>query len=237
MEFGHKRPFLLEGIDGCSIDAVIISEGLAGQSGQVTIERTLPGRAITLQLSAVLPYENHRQDMLDEILAVFDPTLDGKLRIITKNADFEIDCYPMSVPLPEKTAVGYKYNFEVKLFADDPFFKRGAEISKQFTENYNYIHSRSTVHVPMKVIFPAGYSGPFSVNGVGTTMMGYNGIRILDTSDASLVDEQGNDVSQFMNCTAEMDQTYLKYGKNLVFCMQNSGAVELRYYEYALGVL
>lgn len=238
MEFGWKKPYLLEKIDCCSGDTIIIAESLAGESGQITIDRKMPGKSITLELSAVIPYDAYTAERrLQDIQALFDPLLDGTLQVYTPFTVYTIDCAPTAEVYPEKTGVWYKYNFAVHLKSDDSCFKKGTPVPVTLSQYSTTVRSSSAPALPVRVTFPEGFLGRFDINGAGITIgSALTAACTLDTKEMILRDSQGNPINNKINFAAPIEKIRLRCGKNTVHCDMTAGDVLMEYDELVGGV-
>lgn len=239
MTFGYKKPYLLEKIDCCSGDAVIIAESLAGCSGQITIDKKMPGKSIQLDLSVVLPGLDAEtlENRLQYIRSLFDPMLSGVLTVRTPSTYYTIDCYSLQSVLPEKQAANYKYNFHINLKSDSAYFKKGAPVTKVITSSTYSINSDSVPDVPMIITFPSGYSGLFTVRGRSITLRTLPSAAILNTENMSLLDELGNDMSQYYSINSAVDKLRLRYGTNSIATTLSSGqSITVQFYDLSGGV-
>lgn len=238
MEFGWKKPYLLEKIDCCSGDTIIIAESLAGESGQITIDRKMPGKSITLELSAVIPYDAYTAERrLQDIQSLFDPLLNGTLQVYTPFCVYTIDCAPTADIYPEKTGVWYKYSFSVHLKSDDSYFKKGVPVPVTLSQYSTTVNSSSAPALPVRVTFPAGFTGRFDIGGSGITVAtATNDITTLDTKEMVLRDSQGNAINNRLNFSTPIEKIRLRCGKNTVHCDMTAGDVLMEYDELVGGV-
>lgn len=244
--FGHA-PFYFERFDACSIDAVISAQRIIGRPGQVTTDKSMPGRTITADLAVAIPDRKRLHRELEKIIAAFDPMHSGLLTIRTETGVYEIECSPMAQPLPEKTAVWYDWKFSVKLMADFPYFRKPGKIIKNEYDNDGWLEfmSNSPVLTPFKAVIPATYTSYFTLENNYTKQELYiinptsstKPELTLDTWDLSLKDSDGNDHFEFVNVSSGVAFTdfYIAPGKNK-FHLNTPGNIPISFYEYVVGV-
>ncbi len=242
--FGFRKPFFLERIDAVSIQGAFSTDVLAQSVGQITVSKTLAARSIVCDFGLFLTDKESRDKILNDMVALFNPLSNGVLKIETSNNTYEIDCYPNAVPSIQKNDNVYSvYRFTVDFICDYPYFRKSGLITKNLKPKNGYtdIYSNSAVDTPVEIVVPANTGYPINNNTIGSgfTVNNPSDKKIfINTKDFTVIDEDGKDVSNYIDATADLGDFYLKYGYNHIFCPCTAEKpVALRYYDYALGVV
>ena len=166
--------------------------------------------------------------------AVFRIEPDEKLTVITKNDVYKIECRPQNFPTFKRDEVKFVYRFDVDFVADSPYWQKGAEILLTLSNAKTLVYSNNNIDLPMKIIFPAGVSTLFNVNGKGFTLKAHDIPLTVNTQNFKVTNAGGQNCNQYIDATAQLDEVYFKYGQNKIICSPFNN-VQIFYYNLSFG--
>ncbi len=236
MMFRDKAPLYLEKIDATSLACVFSTDTLCRSVGRVTTYKTVGARAIVCDFALVINNENVY--LLDEIIALFNPSLSGTMTIITGNAVYEIDCYPQAVPNIQKDSDVYSvYRFSVDFVCDYPYFRQKGIIKKPLTQGENIINIRSMVQTPVEIYIPDCTNGAvISIPTATIKILPSNSPITVNTRLFTAYNSEGNEVTNLIDLSSDIEDFKLNYRKNII-TLNGAESAELRYYNLFLGVI
>lgn len=244
LTFGAARPFLLEKLDGVSIDAALTAEAPIGRDGQVITLSRLPGRSIVAQVAVYLPDRRDRKHYFDDVfLPALLPPPAGTYCTLTIDDGldtYSIDCHPSSVPMPVRQDSPAVYRAEISLTADSAFFRKNGAITAVFTPDITTNH---TLWVPTHgpsypvITLKEGYNREFSLNGkslwISQTLPED---VIVNTQTFDIKTASGSDATEYIDPSRDIDAMFLTYGNNAVH-LSGVGNVLITYDILSLGVI
>lgn len=237
LEFWDKAPLYLESIDATSLSGNFAVSTLARSVGQVTDYRTVGSRTIICNCAV---WVTDGDQILDEIIALFNPLRTGTLTITTDSGEYEIDCYPQAVP-QIKNDDNRKdiYRFEVDFVCDYPFFRESHNVKKNLNAGTTKIYSDSVIDTPVEIAIPARDTETLFVlaNSVGNfalSVLPCSEQITVDTKTFTAVSENGQDISNKIAVASQIEDFKLVYGLNSI---TSSVPFTLCYYNLTLGVI
>lgn len=242
-EFGEKAPYFLEKIDSTSISGVFTTDIIPDRVGQVTTSKTFGGRTVVCELAIVFSSADMRmfkKQILSEIIECFNPLSNGTLEIETDSGSYRIKCHPQESPKFDNGKLPYTYRFTVDFVCDYPYFKSTRANKKELPANTSIvINSRSiidnreiAVTVPS---FDANFSLTNKTTGKEIRLKKFGGGRVtLDILNFELKTGSGEDVSQFIDITCDIEDFCLKHGENEISANLNAA---IEYSDILLGVI
>lgn len=235
LEFGDTAPLYLEKIDATSLSGVFSADTLARSAGQITTYKSFGARAVPCDFAVVIGKENAY--LLDEIVALFNPSLSGILTISAGSGIYEIDCYPQAVPNIKMDDKVYKvYRFSVDFVCDYPYFRQKGIITKSLSVGENIVNIRSTVPTPVEIYIPNCENGAvLSIPTAKVKVLPNNYPVTVNTRLFTAVNSEGYEVNA-IDVSSDIEEFRLNYGKNIVTLSGTDTAV-LRYYNLFLGVI
>lgn len=228
--FDNRRLFV-ESIDMTGSTGIHTVESLAFSDGQTTIAHQLGAK--TIPCSFALADKKGDMWLRQHLPLFFDPKTEGTLTVYSGTEQYSIRCYPQNIPVFKRDAVPYVWRFDVDFVADFPYWSRGKR-SIQLAYYSTAVKSSSPFDTPVRIAFPAGSATPFEINGKGCTIASRDVPVVIDTKDFSVRDAQGNDKNYLIDATAPLDEMYLKYGDNNIFCPVYTG-VEVSFDILSMG--
>jgi hypothetical protein len=244
LTFGTSRPFLLEKLDGVSIDAALTAEAPIGRDGQVTTLSRLPGRSIVAQVAVYLPDRRDRKHYFDDVfLPALLPPPAGTYCTLTIDDGldtYSIDCRPSSVPMPTRQDSPAVYRAEISLTADSAFFRKNSTITATFTPDITQNH---TLWVPTHgpsypvITLRQGYNREFMLNSkslwISETLPED---IIINTQTFNITTASGDNATEYVDPGRDIDAMFLTYGNNAVH-LSGVGDVQVAYDILSLGVV
>ena len=245
LTFGTSRPFLLEKLDGVSIDAAMTAETPIGRDGQVTTLSRLPGRSIVAQVAVYLPDRRDRKHYFDDVfLPALLPPPAGTYCTLTIDDGldtYSIDCRPSSVPMPIRQDSPAVYRAEISLTADSAFFRKNGTITATFTPDITQNH---TLWVPTHgpsypvITLRQGYNREFMLNSrylwIGDPLPED---IIINTQTFDITTASGENATKYIDPGRyKIDAMFLTYGNNKIH-ISDVGTVEISYDILSLGVI
>lgn len=245
IRFDNRR-FFIEEIDMTGTPGIHTVESLAGADGQQTVRHQLGAKTIPCSF-AVKDVEDDAY-LQRYIAQLFVPKRPGTLKVYTREETYAIDCYPLNAPVFKRDqGVPYVWRFSVDFVADYPYWRRGAEpVTRLYSSlpgsgSSRTLTSRCPFDIPPDIYIPAS-SGAVLVQLYlrGAPSQGF---RLLARSFPVLVRckdfkvlnaDTGEDCSQYLDVTAELDSIRIRYGVNNVVISPDNGA-SLSYYELSMG--
>lgn len=242
--FGAARPFLLEKLDGVSIDAALTAEAPIGRDGQVTTLSRLPGRSIVAQVAAYLPDRRERKHYFDDVfLPALLPPPAGTYCTLTIDDGldtYSIDCRPSSVPMPARQDTPAVYRAEICLTADSAFFRKNGTITAVLTPDTTTNHTLWVpTHAPSYPIITLreGYNREFSLNGKSLWISQALPEDVtVNTQTFDIKTASGSDATEYIDPSRDIDAMFLTYGSNSIH-LSGVGTVEIAYDILSLGVI
>lgn len=235
--------FFVEEIDMTGTSGIHTVESLAGTDGQQTVDHHLAAKTIPCSF-AVKDVEDDVY-MQRYIAQLFSPLGEGTLTVYTRDNKYSIACYPQSVPVFKRDqSVPCVYRFSVDFVADYPYWHKGELIVKTYsslpgTQSNRTLLSRCPWDIPPDIYLPANANSSVSVR-MGTPLKGFRLLArdfpvIVRCKDFQVVRaDTGEDCSQYLDVTAELDSIRIRYGVNNVVISPDNGA-SLSYYELSMG--
>lgn len=225
--FDNKFLFL-ESIDMTGTAGVHTAESLAFADGQVTISRQLAAKTIPCSFA----FKNVKDDFYTKrrLEQIFNPKISGTLTVYTQKNKYQIDVYPQNVPTFQRDKVKYVYRFDVDFVADYPYWRVGDEqeiIGNSFK-------SANPLDIPLKIYYPADESTIYvTVNSKGFYLSARNFPVWVNTQNYTVTDENGNNCSQYISASHDIDEIFLKYGSNSIG--RSNRNVRIFYQNLSLG--
>lgn len=229
--FDNKKLFI-ESIDMTGTTGIHAVENLAFSDGQTSVYHQLSAK--TIPCSFALNTTNLDDYTKIYLESIFNPKLSGTLTVITKNDVYKIECRPQNMPTFKRDEVKFVYRFDVDFVADFPYWQKGAEIPLTLTSAETFVYSNNPIDLPMKIVFPAGVSTLFNVNGKGFTLKAHDIPLTVDTQNFKVTNAGGQNCNQYIDATAQLDEVYFKYGQNKIICSPFNN-VQIFYYNLSLG--
>ena len=227
-----NRQLFIEYIDMIGTTGIHAAESLASADGQTSVYHQLGAKTIPCSFAIKnINLDDYTKLYLESI---FNPKLSGTLTVITKNDVYKIECRPQNFPTFKRDEVKFVYRFDVDFVADFPYWQKGAEIPLTLTPAEIFVYSNNPIDLPMKIIFPAGVSTLFNVNGKGFTLKAHDIPLTVDTQNFKVTNAGGQNCNQYINATAQLDEVYFKYGQNKIICSPFLD-VRIFYYNLSLG--
>lgn len=231
---------LCEYLDTTSLQGVFATSTLLGSDGQVTTSALIGAKTVVGQFAVDIIDEDRRQKTLDYIKKVFNPKNKknkGKLIVRSKN-DYEIECRPSAVPQFKRDRnVSYIYRFDVDFVCDYPYFKQCGVITKPLVNGDNVIFSASEIDTPVEIYISDCTGGAIiNLENANIEMLSCDNATV-STKTFTATDDSGNDVTNKINVSSNIEDFKLHYGKNNIFLAVNSGGAVLRYYYLTTGVI
>lgn len=235
LEFGDTAPMYLEKIDATSLSGVFSADTLARSAGQITTYKTFGARAVPCDFAVVINKENAY--LLDEIIALFNPSVSGVLTITAGSGIYEIDCYPQSVPnIKMDSEVYHVYRFSIDFVCDYPHFRQKGIITRSLSLGENIVNIRSTVPTPVEIYIPNCEKGAvLSIPTATIKVLPCNYAVTVNTRLFTAVNSQGYEVNA-IDVSSNIEEFRLNYGKNIV-TLGGTDTAALRYYNLFLGVI
>ena len=229
--FDNKKLFI-ESIDMTGTTGIHAVENLAFSDGQSSVYHQLSAKTIPCSFAI----KNINLDDYTKIYleSIFNPKISGTLTVITKNDVYKIECRPQNMPTFKRDEVKFVYRFDVDFVADFPYWQKGAKIPLTLTSAETFLYSNTPIDLPMKIVFPAGVSTLFNVNGKGFTLKAHDIPLTVDTQNFKVTNAGGQNCNQYIDATAQLDEVYFKYGQNKIICSPFSD-VQIFYYNLSLG--
>lgn len=232
-----NRFLYVESIDTTGLSGVHITEELVGVNGQQTIGHRLGARVIPCSFALNNRIGDKR--IYELIVSMFNPLRDGILTVCTGSEEFSIDVYPQNVPVFQKQTVPYITKWTVDFSADYPLWRVGMRKEIYLKGPSTTFRSGSLLDLPVEIYFRPDYpSTPFNINGRGFTIRAYDnkssGVTV-NSRTFEVTDDSGNNVNYLIDAAAPLDEFFLKYGENTIFCPEYND-VSVHYYNLTLGV-
>lgn len=227
-----NRQLFIEYIDMIGTTGIHATESLAFADGQTSVYHQLSAKTIPCSFAL----KNINLDEYTELYleSIFNPKLSGTLTVITKNDVYKIECRPQNMPTFKRDEVKFVYRFDVDFVADFPYWQKGAEIPLTLTSAETFVYSNNPIGLPMKIVFPAGVSTLFNVNGKGFTLKAHDIPLTVDTQNFKVTNAGGQNCNQYIDATAQLDDVYFRFGQNKIICSPCSD-VQIFYYNLSLG--
>lgn len=234
--FTDKKPLYVEKIDATSLGGKFSTSVFARQNGQITDLQALSSRTIVCDFAYFEP--NIKPETLQEIVNLFNPSEKGILTIHTEIKDYEIECYPSSVPMI-KSEDGV-YRFSVDFICDKPMFRTAQPIKQKLKVGVdNYINCKSVIDTPVRLIVEDCSKGCMirlikHGNSYEIRLLECNGSVTVDTENFTATDSTGADISNKISITSDIEDFKLSHGRNNI---RINKAASLIWYELTLGVI
>ena len=225
-----NRTLFLEYIDMTGNSASFTTYGLAGADGQNTVDVSLSPKLIPCTLAF---FDRDDDGFMRRFLTgAFNPKVKGTLTVFTENVDF---------------------------VADFPYWKAGAERAVTLDANAVTITSVCPFDIPPRIYFPANGSDltfqvqyrlrnsdpwstavdAFKVKGsLGGTEREFP--LWINVQTLKITDSNGNNVSHWVDASAQTDRAMIRYGENQFVCHGTFSGTErpvLYYHELSQGEL
>lgn len=239
-----NRTIFLEYIDMTGVSGRHIREALAGTNGQTTVESFLDAKVIPCSLAF---YDRTRTAGGDYITSellgqIFSPELRGVLTVYTRTGrKYSIDVRPQNNPTFKRDAKRV-WRTDIEFFADFPYWRLGEEKSITLTQaGYTSFTSNCVHNIPVRILFPVGYSGPFRINDYGFNVnLAMNKVERdfplwVDTLSCTVKDENGEQKNQWIGIAAPLNMMYLRFGDNKLFTADADPAPIVYYNKLSLG--
>lgn len=237
--------FFVEEIDMTGTSGLHTVESLAGTDGQQTVDHHLAAKTIPCSF-AVKDVEDDVY-MQRYIAQLFSPLGEGTLTVYTRDNKYSIACYPQSVPVFKRDqSVPCVYRFSVDFVADYPYWRKGELIEKTYSGlpgsgSSRTLTSRCPFEIPPDIYIPAS-SGAVLVQlylrgapSQGFRLLARDFPVLVRCKDFKVLNaDTGEDCSQYLDVTAELDSIRIRYGVNNVVISPDNGA-SLSYYELSMG--
>jgi len=237
--------FFVEEIDMTGTSGIHTVESLAGTDGQQTVDHHLAAKTIPCSF-AVKDVEDDVY-MQRYIAQIFSPLGEGTLTVYTRDNKYSIACYPQSVPVFKRDqSVPCVYRFSVDFVADYPYWRKGELIEKTYSGlpgsgSSRTLTSRCPFEIPPDIYIPAS-SGAVLVQlylrgapSQGFRLLARDFPVLVRCKDFKVLNaDTGEDCSQYLDVTAELDSIRIRYGVNNVVISPDNGA-SLSYYELSMG--
>lgn len=225
-----------EQIDTTGTQGVFNTESLAFSDGQMTTSAFLGAKTIPCSFAL----KDNRNDifMRDKISAFFNPTISGVLTVYSEWDKYEIDVRPAAVPSFQRDKdVPYVWRWDVDFIADFPYWRVCPKRSVTLKAANTVLRSDCPLKVPVEIYFPPNKTTPFKIRDKGFTYYGTNcdvGV-VLKSQRFECIGTDGNDYSQNVDVTADIENLHLQYGENPIFCPDWSDII-VSYYYLSTGV-
>ncbi len=252
-----NRFIFLESIDMTGNGASFTTYGLAGADGQQTVDVSMSTKVIPCTLAF---YDRDDDGYMRRFLTgAFNPKVKGTLTVYTAQNRYQIECRPQALPTFKREAVGCVWRFDVDFVADFPYWKAGAERSVTLDENAVTVTSFCPFDIPPRIYFPANSSdltfqvqyrlrhsdrwstavNAFKVKGsLGGTERDFP--LWINVQTLKITDSNGNNVSHWVDASAQTDRAMIRYGENQFVCHGTFSGTErpvLYYHELSQGEL
>lgn len=229
-----NKIFFCERIDMTGTSGVHTSDTLAFSDGQITTNHQLSPKTIPCDFA----FKDKNNDVWARLrlAEIFNPTINGILTVYSQDTIYKIDVYPQDFPTftPDST-VPYVYRWSVDFIADYPYWRVGSEKTIELISAIFKFNSRCSVNIPVTIYFPANVSTPFNINGKGFTLRSCEVPLFVNTKDFSVKNADGINFNNKIDAETELDNIFLKFGENIIFCPQFTG-VKLSYQNLSVGV-
>ena len=254
MEFiADNRGIYLESIDMTGLSGIHTVQSLAFSNGQHTVRSQLGAK--TIPCSFAFWDKNDDFYLRENIAGIFSPLQSGTLRVITRTAEYEIECRPQNVPVFNRdSGVPEIWRFDVDFVSDDPLWKKGPELRLTLANGGTgtLVSNPTPFDLPIVIHKPASMaSSTFEigtvVNGTYTQRRSFN-IPLIQqyegedlyiyTDDLRIVNAQGDDCSPGMDPSVLYSSFYLSPGVNRVLVSAAGGESEhldIRYRHLSAG--
>ena len=193
------------------------------------------------------------------LTGAFNPKVKGTLTVYTAQNRYQIECRPQAVPTFKRESVGCVWSFDVDFIADFPYWKAGGEKSITLDANAVTITSVCPFDIPPRIYFPANgsdltfqvqyrlrNSDPWSTAVNAFVVQGAHGNTARDfplwinVQTLKITDSNGNNVSHWVDASAQTDRAMIRYGENQFVCHGTFSGTErpvLYYHELSQGEL
>ena len=203
-----------EQIDTTGTQGVFNTESLAFSDGQMTTSAFLGAKTIPCSFA---------------------------LKVLTVYSEwdkYEIDVRPAAVPsFQREKDVPYVWRWDVDFIADFPYWRVCPKRSVTLKAYDTVIRSDCPLKVPVEIYFPPNKTTPFKIRDKGFTYYGTNcdvGV-VLKSQRFECIGTDGNDYSQNVDVTADIENLHLQYGENRISCQDWSDII-VSYYYLSTGV-
>ena len=252
MEFiADNRGIYLENIDMTGLSGIHTVQSLAFSNGQHTVRSQLGAKTIPCSFAF---WDKNDDFYLRETLAgIFSPLQSGTLRVITRTAEYEIECRPQNVPVFNRdSGVPEIWRFDVDFVSDDPLWKKGPELRLTLANGGTgtLVSNPTPFDLPIVIHKPAHFgSTPFAI---GTVSGGVYTLRssltipytvenelFIYTDSLRIVNGQGEDQSRRMDPSALYSSFYLSPGLNRIVVSTSAAEIDkhldIRYRHLSAG--
>lgn len=241
-----NRILLVEYIDMVGTPGIQTTETPAMTDGQYTINRQLGPKTIPCSFAFKnRGYDDYRQRWLPQ---VFNPLLKGTLTVLTRTAEYRIECSALNEPVFKRdTSVPYVWRFDVDFAADSSYWTVGEKqrllVSEiPFSGLSRMLTSQCPFAIAPEIIFPATDNATlFQLYPSGSTSKGFTlsahpdyPVRVITQSFDVIREDTKDDCSQVIDGTAELDAIRIRYGGNTVMASPDNGIL-LEYHNLSLG--
>ena len=238
LDFDGRRLYCEE-IDCCGLGSISSSEQLMSTHGTKTSSVYLAGRSIPCRFKLVDLDDD--ADLRERVVRMLSPLIEGTLEVRTELATYTIRCRPTEMPVIKRTDVFYVWQWDTTFYADYPLWQRGNVMHTARTPDYTEftVYSGSGVEVPMIIRFYGNTS--FFRNVTQGTIIGLQNFPSgaqwveVNTKEFTVKDDSGTDRSYCINPDYNIGGIKLLPGNNTILC--SVAGVDIRWYDYALGVI
>ncbi len=254
--FDNEDTLFVESIDMTGTAGIHTVESLAMADGQVSVAHHLSAK--TIPCSFAWYGEDDDGTMRNTLAQIFSPLQSGTLTVLTKQSgysssqQYQIDCYPQSVPVFKRDTNLNIWRFEVDFVADYPYWRKGVE--KVVTLNGASVKIDSqcpfdiapVIYIPAKpdsiivllTCYRRNSSESWSTQTPAFTVAARNYALWIDVKTMRVRKASGAYADQVISVTADIDKALIRYGENLFVCTGSGGAADdpkLYYYDLSMG--
>ncbi len=257
MEFiADNRGIYLESIDMTGLSGIHTVQSLAFSNGQHTVRSQLGAK--TIPCSFAFWDKNDDFYLRENIAGIFSPLQSGTLRVITRTAEYEIECRPQNIPVFNRdSGVPEIWRFDVDFVSDDPLWKKGPELRLTLANGDNETINTGTIvsnptpfDLPIVIHRPADMgatafkigtvsNGTYTMRTSFTIPAADNKELYIYTDSLRIVDAQGVDCSSGMDPATLYSSFYLAPGLNRIAVSPSGGDddkhLDIRYRHLSAG--